>query len=83
MGISGHEDISLLVRTLYHDAHETFETGFNIIHFIKKPKTHVCRNLIIARPSGMKFSTERADQLAQSAFVCSVDILIVRSRLEL
>jgi hypothetical protein len=58
MGISREEDISLLVCTLYHDAHEAYETGFNIIHFTEKPKAHVRRHLIIARPSSVKFSTK-------------------------
>src|SRR6267154_4320519 len=83
MCISREENISLLVCTLYHDAHETFETGLDIIYFIKKPKAHVSCHLIIARPSSMKLSAKWANQLAQPAFVCSVDVLIIRGRLEL
>ena len=49
-----------------------------------KPYPHVGRDLVVTAPAGMQLSSNVfANDLAQAAFVGSVDILVVRLDLEL
>lgn len=83
MRVSREEDILLLVRTLHHHANKSLQASLDLLYLFQKPQTHVCRDLIIARPSGVQLATQRADELAQSTFVRSVDVFVVCLDLEL
>ena len=83
MGVSWKEDIFLLVCAFTHDTDETLEPRRNVINSAKEPETSVSSDLVVARTTGVEFTTKGTDELTQTTFVGSVDILIVRHNLKL
>jgi hypothetical protein len=49
-----------------------------------QPDAHVCRDLVVPAPAGVQLAADiLADDLAQSALVGGVDVLVIREDLEL
>lgn len=83
MGIPRQQDIAFLVCTFDHDAHEPFEARLHVCHLVQQPQAHVRRHLIVPRSPCVQLTPKRSDQLAQPAFIGSMDIFVIRCRREL
>ena len=83
VGVARENNVFFLVRTLDHYSDQVLQARFNFLDLTKQPKAHVCRDLVIARAASVKFTTERADDLAQSAFISGVNVFVVLLDLEL
>lgn len=83
MCVPRHEVVALLVGALNHDTYECAKTGLDLLDLVQKPKAHVRRDLVIARAASVELATKRADDLAQPALVCRMNILVIVFDLEL
>lgn len=84
MSIARHKNMLLLVGTFRGYSNNTLQRVFNLSNFVHEPKPHISSDLIISRSARVQLSSNhRPYQLAQSPFVGSVNILVVRLDLEL
>jgi hypothetical protein len=78
-----HEVVPLLVSALDHDPDERDQACFYLADLFDQPEAHIRHHLIVPRPAGVQFPSQRPYQFAQAAFVGGVDVLIIRLNLKL
>ena len=83
MCVPRHEVVPLLVSALDHDPDERDKACFYLADLFDQPEAHIRRHLIVPRPAGVQFPSQRAYQFAQAAFVGGVDVLIILLNLKL
>ena len=83
MCISWQQNLLLLICTLNHNTDESRKTRSNLLHFRKQPQSHVSRNLVIPRTTGMQLSAQRANEFAQAALVGRMYVFVILLYLKL
>lgn len=83
MCVPRHEVVPLLVSALDHDPDERDQACFYLADLFDQPEAHVRRDLIVPRPAGVQFPSQRPNQLAQAALVGGVNVLVIRLNLKL
>jgi len=84
MSIAGHKDMLLLIGAFRDYSNSALQRVFNLSNLFHEPEPHISRYLIISRSASVQLSSNRRpDKLAQSPFIGSMDILIIRLDLEL
>ena len=64
MGIARHDMLDLRLRATDHDADEVFQESLELLHLLEEPNSHISRDLVIARATGMKLACERVQMVS-------------------
>ena len=83
MCVPRHEVVPLPVSALDHDPDERYQGCFYLANLFDQPEAHIGRDLIVPRPAGVQFPSQRPYQLAQAALVSCVNVFIIRLNLKL
>jgi hypothetical protein len=57
MGVSGHQVLLLVVRTLDHHVEKSLETLLNVVDIVQKPEAHIGCDLVISGPTRVQLSS--------------------------
>lgn len=78
VSVTRHQVLDFLLRTGNRDLNEVLELSIQLAQLITKPQAHVSSDLLVARAAGVQLSADLlADDLAQTALVCGVDVFVV------
>lgn len=83
VGIARHDVINFLLGTSNRDLDQITEEAVQTAQLVAQPQAHVGSDLLVARAAGVQFAADLlANDLAQTALVGGVDVLVVGLGLE-